>query len=142
MLQLVEVVQAAVESAVTRGVVNVQGLRPQASWDRIGRYARFGENGAGAWIGLRFDLWKQREVPLWLVFSMTDWGRGLEVHRVLEPWAAENDIALSLESSEVVLGLDLPLGVEKEEVVRSLVDRLETISSKLSVLPQADANPD
>lgn len=143
-LQLNLVVQASVDLAVTQGTLNVNGLRPQASWDRIGRYIRFiNEKGIGAWIGIRFDLWRQLGgTPLWLVFTLGEFGRGLEVHDLLEPWAARKSIIFTMDNGEVVIGLDLLFGEEKDEVVRCIVNRLKDVADNLSSLTQIESNPE
>ena len=143
-LQLNLVVQASVDLAVTQGILNVNGLRPQASWDRIGRYIRFiNEKGIGAWIGIRFDLWRQLGgTPLWLVFTLGEFGRGLEVHALLEPWADRNGIIFTMDNGEVVIGLDLLIGEEKDEVVRCIVNRLRDVADNLSSLTQIESNPE
>ena len=41
-LQLSTIVQAAIDLAVTKGVLNLKGMMPQASAERIGRYFYFG----------------------------------------------------------------------------------------------------
>jgi hypothetical protein len=117
---------------------------PQASWDRIGRYIRFiNEKGIGAWIGIRFDLWRQLGgTPLWLVFPLGEFGRGLEVHALLEPWAAGNGIIFTMDNGEVVIGLDLLIGEEKDEVVRCIVNRLKDVADNLSSLTQIESNPE
>ena len=80
-LQAEEVVEAAVELAVTEDSVNTKGLNKQNNKERIGQYIYFPtskEKGFGAWIGVHFKLWKEfGSSPLWLVFATTDWGRAL-----------------------------------------------------------------
>lgn len=93
-LQLSSLVQASVDLAVTEGVLNITRLMPQASWERIGRYARFsGEQGVGMWFGIHFSLWKKHGgTPLWLLFSQGEFSRALEVRPLLEPWAAKEGV--------------------------------------------------
>ena len=69
--QLGSLIQDSVSLGVSRGAINLGGLRPQSSWNRIGRYIRFeGKAQIGVWFGLHFDLWKQYgQTPLWLVFD-------------------------------------------------------------------------
>lgn len=66
-LQLSSIVQATIEHGVNLNVVNISGLRPQASWERIGRYLWMSGDqsvGAGAWFGVHFGLWKKHGTPL------------------------------------------------------------------------------
>lgn len=142
-LQLSHVIQTSVESAVTKGILNTKKVLPQASWDRIGRYINFHNKEVSAWIGIRFDLWKQLGgTPLWLVFSPGKYCRGAEVYPLLQPWAIENNIIFSKDSNdEVAIGLDLLVGEEKDEVVRDIVERLSEIGDILSGLIKIENNP-
>jgi hypothetical protein len=135
-LQLSTIVQDSAELAVTEGILDISGLRPQASWDRIGRYVRFScEEGVGAWLGVRFDLWRQHGgTPLWLVFSPGEFSRALEVRAILEPWAAKEGILSAFDNGDVEIGIDLPIGEEKDQVVRSIVDCFRAIASVLHPL--------
>jgi hypothetical protein len=140
-LQMNTVVQESVDVAVTRCVLDIAGLRPQASWDRVGRYIKFASGGdCGAWIGIHFDLWKQHgHTPLWLIFTQDEFSRGVEAQRVLEPWASnEGIVSVSLDSS-FCLGLDIPSQQEKDTVVRSIVQTLEGIGETLSSIPPKDS---
>jgi len=135
-LQLSTIVQDSVELAFTEGVLNLDDVRPQASWDRIGRYVRFShEEGVTAWFGVRFDLWRQHGgTPLWLVFSPGEFGRALEVRALLEPWAARERVLSAFENGDVEIGIDLPIGEEKDQVVRSIVDGFRDIAGALHPL--------
>jgi hypothetical protein len=129
MLQLGAIVQASIALAVSEGILNIKGLNPQASWDRIGRYARLSnESGAGFWFGIHFELWKKYErTPLWLIFSSTNFGRADAIRSKLEPWATKMDIVTSNINDEFVVGMDIPTGDERDQVVRFIVDRLKEI---------------
>jgi len=136
-LQLRSVVQASVERAITEGVLDINGLMPQHSWDRIGRYARFSDgNGVGIWFGIHFELWRKLGgTPLWLVFSTTSFGRSHEVRRRLEPWAKQKKCVLDeCENGELVVAIDVPLGEERAAVVKGVVERLKEIAVVLSSL--------
>ena len=138
-LQLSSIVQAVTDFAITEKTVNINGLRPQASWDRVGRYIRLsGESieGAGAWFGAHFDLWKTYgSTPFWLVFSNTGFGRGQEVRQLIEPWATQQGILTATINNCYAVALDLPAEEEKDGVVRALAGDLEAISSLLKALP-------
>ena len=91
--QLGGIVQSATDLGLRYGVLSVDGLRPQASWERIGRYVRLvGSEGPGVWFGIHFDYWHRFGYsPLWAVFSRSPFGRADEVHPLLEPWATASD---------------------------------------------------
>ncbi|UCD51586.1 MAG: hypothetical protein JSW27_02925, partial [Phycisphaerales bacterium] len=87
------IVQAVVDCAVSENVMSVNALRPQASWERIGRYVWVsGDRKAGAWFGVHLVLWKAHGTPLWLFFSEGQFGRAQDVRHLIEPWAAKNSI--------------------------------------------------
>ena len=143
-LQLSFIVQASVDLAVTEGVLNITRLMPQASWERIGRYARFSdERGVGMWLGIHFGLWKKHGgTPLWLVFSPTEFSRALEVRPLLEPWAAREGVFTTFQNDEFAVAVDIACGEDKDQVVRSVVDRLNEIAGVLYVLNQRPAGLD
>jgi hypothetical protein len=136
-LQLNTVVQDSVERAVTAAVLNVSGLRPQASWDRIGRYVSFAnQSNCGVWVGVHFALWKRHgHTPLWLVFTNDEFGRAAEAQRVLEPWASTEGIVTSSSGDHFSIGLDIVVEEEQEVVVRSIVETLREIAAVLNGLP-------
>ena len=143
-LQLSFIVQASVDLAVTEGVLNITRLMPQASWERIGRYARLSdEQGVGMWLGIHFGLWKKHGgTPLWLVFSPTEFGRALEVRALLEPWAAKEGVFTTFQNDEFAVAVDIACGEDKDQVVRSVVDRLKALADVLCVLNQKPAGID
>ncbi len=136
-LQLGTVVQAAVERAASDGLLGLGGMRPTASWDRVGRYAKFvGDGGPGCWLGVRFDLWRQHGTsPLWLVFPSGAWGRAQEVSQALEGRAAQDTVAAVEPSGAYCVALRIPVGAERDEVVRSIVARLREMALQLVALP-------
>ena len=139
-LQLGSIVQRAVSLGVSEGVLSVDGLRPMASWERIGRYLRLPPGtGVGAWFGTDFRRWRERgSTPLWLVFSATDFGRALEVRSVLSPWAERKGLDRSLQGDEFGVGINLVPGEEQEQVIRSIVNQLRSLASELTSLTAGD----
>jgi hypothetical protein len=135
-LQLTTVVQASVELAVTKHVLNKKGLLPSSNWERIGRYARIYEKGVGFWFGIHFRLWKTHgESPLWMTFD-EGWSRALEVKPLLERWGAKEGVTTVFENNEFAVAIDIALGEDKEEVIRSIVGSLSKIADVLKELPQ------
>ena len=139
-LQLSSIVQSAVDLAVTEKAVCIGNLRPQASWDRTGRYVRLScdpYGGAGAWIGVHFGLWKiHGTTPLWLVFSDGLFGRGQEVRPLIDTWAMQEGILTAASNHDIAVALEIPIGEEKSGVIRSLVDSLKAVTAVLETLPQ------
>lgn len=133
-LQLGSIVQASVDLAVTKGILNIDGLRPTASWDKIGRYANFLEGkDAGFWFGLHFGLWKKHGgTPLWLIFSSSNWGRSHEVRPLIESWANRESVFTYFNNGELAVAIEIVTGEEKDHVVRSIVEFFEKIEVVLS----------
>jgi hypothetical protein len=138
-LQLGAIVQATVELAASHKALFFGGLRPQASWDRIGRYVRVARDvpgGAGAWFGIHFGLWKTHgTTPLWLIFDDGDFGRGREVRPLIEPWAMRNGFLTAAGDYGIAVALEIPEGEEKDGVIRSLVADIQAIATVLTTLP-------
>lgn len=139
MLQLSSIVQATVDLAVTEKVLNIGRLMPQASWERIGRYARVSGDkggGAGVWFGVHFGLWKTHgTTPLWLIFSDGDFGRAQEVRPLIEPWATQHGILTTANDSDIAIALEIPIGEDKAGVIRYLADQITAIAAVLAALP-------
>ena len=147
MLQLGSIVQAAVDCAVSEDFLSVNALRPQASWDRIGRYVWVsGYRKAGAWFGVHFVLWKAHgTTPLWLFFEDTKFGRAQDVRRLIEPWAGRNGILTATRNQAFAIAVDIPVGEEQSVVVRSVADEIKAIAEVLEVLPASpvpDSEPE
>lgn len=135
-LQLSSLVQAATDLAVSEEVMYINRLLPQASWDRIGRYARIsGEKGAGAWFGVHFSLWhKYGTTPLWLLFASTDFGRSLEVQKLIEAWSDKHGVQTACEKDEFAIAIEVATGEDKEFVVKMIVNQLTEIARILQPL--------
>jgi len=136
-LQLGSIVKKSVEISVSEGSLHKGRLRPQANWERVGRYVNFSNKyGVGVWLGIHFGLWKAHgETPLWAVFSPGKWGRAREVRALLEPWAAEKGVfTASQENDSFLVALDIPFGEEQDQVVRAVANRLKEVAHILSPL--------
>jgi hypothetical protein len=143
--QLNSVAQGVVDKLAAESVINLNNLRPQASWDRIGRYARFiypTGHGIIFWFGLHFDLWKAYgATPLWLYFINDDYGRGQEVREIIEPWAAANGKLSANLGANFCLALGILTGEEKQAVVQNIADQIKAVALKLSDLkPKVNGN--
>jgi hypothetical protein len=137
-IQLGTVVQTAVDVAVNKGIVNIEGLMPQANWERVGRYAKFSnKNGVGFWIGIHFRFWKKYGgTPLWVVFSSSAFGLAPKVRSLLESQASRQGIftVFDNDEDEFAIAIDILPGEEKDLVVRGIIDRLQMIANVLSKL--------
>ncbi len=132
-LQMSRLVRETIEHGVTEGLVETGGLMPQASWDRIGRYARFtGEDATGFWIGIHFQYWKEQGAsPIWMIFPEGDFGRAEEVAPRLEPMLVEKGIPYVEREGEFSVALDIPRGEDKAVVVCHILDFMKSVKRRL-----------
>lgn len=140
--QIQDIVESAIEVAVTEKTIITEGLNKQINNERIGRYFFFptvNDNGFGGWVGLHFNYWKQYGFsPIWLVFATTEWGRGLTANSIMKPWCNARNIPSAMEN-DFIMALDIPVNEEKDAVVRYVADRLKEIGN---VFYDADTNTD
>lgn len=113
----------ATAEAVERGrelgrpFVNTDGTVVAPQWHGSGRHLQIGKEDAwwGAWFGVHYELWVlEKETPLWLVF----WDR----------YASAAKKKLGCQN----YGFTLPVSVEYEAVLDSVVGQLEEIANALS----------
>jgi len=130
-LQLTQTAMTACDQAVTEKVIDTQGLRPMAQWDRAGRYARFAgaaELDPGFWFGVHLNLWKAHGTsPYWLVFSKEDFGRAYDVRRRVEPWAANNNVLTVFDKGEFAVSVVATAEEDKEVVIKKLIESINQI---------------
>ena len=143
-LQLGSIVQKTVAYSVRKNVLSIKNLRPQAAWERIGRYASVAEElggGPGLWIGVHFELWKiHGTTPLWIYFHKgEDFGCGEEVRQVLEPWAEKNGMLTVSIGDDFALALEVPAGEEEDNVIRALADKVRAIAKVIARIPVQSA---
>ena len=132
-LQLNTIVQASVELAVNERILKIGRLKPQANWERIGRYASFrGQKEFGVWIGIHFDLWKiHGQSPLWLLFPQGEWGCSHEAQPLLEPLAAKQGFLITERYGDLAIAIEIAIGEDKDQVVRSIVEGFKQIADCL-----------
>jgi len=144
-LNLVSIVQSVVDYGVSRGVLDITKLMPQAGWQRIGRYVRLTSGqSVEAWFGIHFELWKKHgETPLWLLFQPSPNGRASEVAKLLEPWAFKNEVTIGeSKGGEIGVALPIPAFEENSIIVRSVLESIGQIGGVLNDLsPLPTVNP-
>lgn len=137
-VQLNTVIQNVIGKLVSESVLNLNGLRPQASWDRIGRYARFNYPagfGPNFWIGLHFGLWKVHGTsPLWLIFNDKDQGRCEEVKKLIEPLAIETGSLTVNLGNDFAFALEVLCGEEEPAVTQGIANQVKEVAKVLSNL--------
>ena len=127
--QLSTVVQAAVDLGVSEKLLTTRGLKPQASWERIGRYVGYtSDHHIGIWFGTHFVLWKEYGItPLWVIFSTGSFSRGEQARPFLEAWAAREGVLTAMLGNDFAVGIDVARNEDKDRVVRRIVDQLRAM---------------
>ena len=144
-LEIGRVVQDACALAAEEGSIRIDGLRPSASWDSIGRYVKFAcaggyEGGFGAFFGVDFKAWKSHGItPLWLCFATEsadyDWRRGEDARAAIQNEAWQHKIFTAMESKEFVVAISIPTGEELESVKRAVASQLRFVAGLLARVP-------
>ena len=144
-VQTSRVLQAAAQAAAAEGAVYLEGLRPQSSTTRMGRYVGFPpERRVYGWLGVHLELWRRRGcTPAWLMFYMHADCPPLPIRRVIEPWAAAERLPCHVQDDKLCIGLRLRAHEEKDVVVRDLVAQLRAIGTAVKELgPPNDGTGD
>jgi len=121
---------------ISEGFLSIEGLRPTASWERIGRYFGFSTiPNFGCWLGIEFRLWHTHGItPLWTVFSPTDWGKADKVRNILQPWCKRFGYHSLMVERQFAIGFPVTTGEEKQRVINSFADILKNMAEELSSL--------
>ena len=135
-----QLVNDATNRSVERQYADIAGLRITPRYRGYGRYLRIA--GAGVWFGVDSVRWAKGsypDTPIWLIF---------------EQWKADSSIRLdqtrkaleSLEHSdpkecygevvEVVVPIPLPVGIDYESVLESVVGRIKRIAELITAHTQ------
>ena len=84
------------------------------------------------WLGIHFGLWKKHGgTPIWLLTTQYPISRTLEVRPLLELWAAKEGVLTTFQNDELAVAVDIAFGEDKDQVVRSVVDRLKGVADVL-----------
>ncbi len=121
-------IKDATDRARTKGFVTMKGLQVASQPQGYGRFIRLADR-AEPWFGISVDDWAQHEVtPLWLRFLSNETSR-----KALEPLRRSNPPELFVVGSRrLVVPVELPLGVEYDEVLDAVVERLREIANLFS----------
>ena len=130
-----QLVSDASNRGIANGWMNVDRLVWTAQQTGSGRYMQLGNaGGAEVWFGINTELWaKHRDTPLWVWLRRFYRLDNDEARRRLEPLKTTDPGAGLLEiGNNWFVPIDLPTGVEYEEVVAAVVERLESVARLLN----------
>ena len=144
LLGLRRLVDDATIRSVDAGFADTDGLvvTPQARG--YGRYMRLA--GAGVWFGIGFDWWARGsypDTPLWLYFEKWRSGTTMaldQIRRALEPLTQREPPQCVDEGRAILIPIELPTGVEYDDVVDVVVRRIQEVSSLIHVVGSADVS--
>ena len=127
--QYADLVDAVVAEMVATHGASTKGLTTGGTQSTYGRYFAFGQ------IGFFFAYWpslwaRQGETPMWMRVSEPTEGRWTPSSRIRE--TINRDYAnrpsyVTQEDGHTVVAIDLPLGVERDEVIAAVVEQIKRI---------------
>ena len=125
MLGLRRLINDATDCAIRSGFANVRGLQVAPREWGYGRYVRLG--ASTPWFGISFNDWaEQKDTPLWLWFQ----GRDVQgkTRRALEQLRQRHPHELFESGGDLVVPVELQVGVEYETVLKAVVERLKEVT--------------
>ena len=130
-----QLVDDATNRAVNDGSLDINNLKVAARDTGYGRYVRV--KGAGAWFGIDSDRWARGsypDTPIWLQFTQWDGDTSIPLDRTrkaLEPFTLSDPPECYDDVDEVVVPLSLPVGVEYESVLESVVCKIQQVAKMI-----------
>ena len=131
MVLLTSLIDDLVQKARAAGLVTTDGLRASGRSTGYGRYFLIGQTGI--WVGVSFEFWgRYRATPLWLqVQKWKDDTEPLaEKRRRLQ--RLETDERLLTVRNGLAVPLEIPLGVERPQVLDALLEQIREIHGLLT----------
>lgn len=130
-----QLVDDATDRAVNKGCVDIKGLKIQPQYRGYGRYIRV--KGAGAWFGIDSNRWAKGsypDTPIWLQF--TQWVGDTSIpldqtRNVLKPLTQSDPPEGYDDGDEIVVPFSLPVGVEYESVLESVVCKIQQVATMI-----------
>jgi len=136
LIQMAQIIHESIGIANREGYLSTKGLTKASTFDGYGQHIRLpDENGAGAWFGVEYELWKAYSTPLWLKFSNTAWGRAAEVEPLLKEWNQDEHQLVRKQNGKFAISINLATGVEKDELLERVVEQIREIGIAFSDLP-------
>lgn len=134
-LQLKTIIESAFQRGTSEGLVARDGLLPQASWDRIGRYIKL-PGLTYFWFGTNFEFWfRYGSSPLWMVIYQGKQYRPLEAQAsLIEKWVAHEGLFSAWHADGYIVPVPVVPGEEKDYIVESIIDFWKRLSSVLEPL--------
>ncbi len=127
-VQYCEIVDEATRDAVAAGIASVKGLKDRRGPAYYGRYLRLHNVVCLLWFSGR--VWARlRETPLWLRIHLVEsqiWAK-----EALANLEREQPPRLIVDEDYLYIPLDMPTGVEKQEVVSAVSKQVKKVAELL-----------
>lgn len=133
-LQLAEIIELTVKRAKEEGIISTKDLSvSKKDFQYYGQYAWLTkEHEVGVWYGVDLVKWKTYgRSPLWLVFA-TDMGHANAIKPLLEAYDRNFHRLIIRSDGYLLYPLTIDTGVDKDQVIRSILNQLREIAKALS----------
>lgn len=130
-----QLVDDATDRAVDEGHLDIEGLKITPQYRGYGRYVRV--KGAGAWFGIDSNRWANGsypDTPIWLQFTQWDENNSIPLartRRALKPFTRSDPRECYDEDDAIVVPFSLPVGVEYESVLESVVCKIQQVAKMI-----------
>ncbi len=130
--QYCELVDEITEQLKTEHQISTKGLRASAGFGYYGRNMKISD--FGCFLHFNVELWSDaRETPLWLMVKSADWNFSKVAKEYLSKLELETPSRLLEFTDGLYIPLFLPISVEKDEVVKSLLAQMHEIIEYLRI---------
>ena len=135
-----QLVNDATNRSVERQYADIAGLRITPRYRGYGRYLRIA--GAGVWFGVDSVRWAKGsypDTPIWLIFEQWKADSSIrldQTRKALESLEHSDPKECYGEVDEVVVPIPLPVGIDYESVLESVVGRIKRIAELITAHTQ------
>lgn len=136
--QYCDLVDIVTDQLADEGVVNLKGLRATPQRTGYVRYMVIGDCGCS--FQVNHVRWSNfRETPLWFVvqkLDKRDWSFAKEAKQRLAKLEMEDPSRLIQDGNQLVIPIFIPIGVEKDDVVKSLIRQIQEVIDMLAIIDE------
>lgn len=128
--QLCHLVDDVTDTLVAEGIASVKGLKATGGFAWYGRYLSIHKNGCCVYFDA--EAWSTvRETPLWLSVKGPDYQLTASIQSALSGLERQDPPRMLRGESELLIPLMIPTGLERDAVLRSLLDQVREVATLL-----------